>query len=268
MVSSISNACLYVSSIQELRATRWNITTYAQFKANSSSGAEATRACIEHVSTFHKDLPIYLSVDPALLHLLREILKFETWCSSLYERSSANQTSQSFSQDLITAVLNADDRRRILGSGNLSTNNVNMKSVHSNGTQSFHYSQVDQSLMDFFAKTHPSHCSWRPPYNWYGSEQNRFRYNRYLSKYLPYRFTGFSEPSSSNVRYYGFKQLGQVLRNCAHHYRYKRWYMHLVNLGESGEMLVKSMTSDESTEDLDEVSDYVENAEEALFAGV
>ena len=85
---------------------------YSQFKANSRSEDKATRACIEHVTSFHKDLPKHLAVDHALLHRLREIFKSETWCERLYERSTAHQTSHAFSQALITAAANADDRKR------------------------------------------------------------------------------------------------------------------------------------------------------------
>lgn len=78
------------------------------------------------------------------------------------------------SEALITAAATADGRKRILGSGNLSTTHVNMKRFHTHRAQSFHYSQVDESFIAFFAKTHPPHRSRRAPYNRHGSNLNRF----------------------------------------------------------------------------------------------
>lgn len=43
-------------------------------------------------------------------------------------------------------------------------------------------------------------------------------------------------------------------------------YTHADNLGKAAEVLVIAVTSDECTDDLDEVSNYVENSEETLFA--
>lgn len=42
-------------------------------------------------------------------------------------------------------------------------------------------------------------------------------------------------------------------------------YIQFVNLGKEAKMLVSSVTNDECTEDLDEVSGYIENAEETVF---
>ena len=220
MISSIKNVFLYDSSTQERRATRWSNVKYSQFKANSSSEDEATRACIEHVTTFHKDLPKHLAVDPALLHRLREIFKSETWCESLYERSTAHQTSHGFSQALITAAANADDRKRNLRSESLSTNLVNNINISGEDHHGNYSSRNYELLVTFFAKTPPPHRSRRPPYNRYNSRQNRFRYNRYPSRYQQPRFPRSRGSNSSSVRCYGCKQLGQILRNCTQHDRY------------------------------------------------
>ena len=260
MITSIKNVCLYDSSIQERRATRWNNVRYSQFKANSSSEDEATRACTEHVTSFHKDLPKHLAVDPALLHQLRELFKSETWCASLYERSTAHQTSNAFSQALIPAAANADDRKRNLANEALQNNHVNTIGISGQGNHGNY-----DSLVAFFAKTPPPHRSRRPPYNRYNSRQNRLRYNRYNSRYQQPRFPRFRGSSSSNFRCYGCKQLGHILRNCTQHDRYMQKYTNFVNLGKAAEMLVNSVTNDECNEDWDEVSDYVDNAEATIL---
>ena len=122
MITSIKKECLYEPSIQERRATRWKNVTYSEFKANSSSEEEATRACVEHVTSLHKDLPENLGIDATLLCRLKDIFKSEMWCESLYKRSAAHQTSHSFSQALITAAANADDSKR-----NLRDDTLNIK---------------------------------------------------------------------------------------------------------------------------------------------
>lgn len=210
LVDHIKNSCLYDKDIQGRRATRWNEITYSDFRSRHATEDAATRACIDHVTSYHKDLPKHLTSDTSLLDRIKQIFANEPWCETLYERSSGHQTAIMFSQALITAAANADNRKRVKGS------TMSINHVHNNQqqpAQGIANGSSDSSLIAFFAKTPPPHRSRRPHRYRYGPPYWRSRYGQGRSSYQRNRFPPPSG-SRSNRRCYGCKQLGHILRDC------------------------------------------------------
>ena len=86
LVDHMKEFCLYDKDIQDRRATRWKGIKYSDFRSHHATEDASTRACIDHVTLFHKELPKHLTSDASLLDSLRQIFGNEPWCATLYER--------------------------------------------------------------------------------------------------------------------------------------------------------------------------------------
>ena len=163
MVDHLKEECLYDPNIQDRRANRWNSVTYKEFQAKFSSEDEATRACIEHITLFHKDLPKHLNNDAQLRDRLRNIFKGISWCSTLFEKPISQYSPSSFGSMIITAAANADDRSRNRRNGNEAQPTVHhLFEDQSPNTYNDLFQKQFSSLIAFFAKTPPPHRSRRP----------------------------------------------------------------------------------------------------------
>ena len=194
LVDHIKEVCLYDKDIQERRGTRWKEIKYTDFRSRHDTEDAATRKCIHHVTSYHKDLPKHLTSDASMLDRVRQIFANEPWCATLYERSSGHQTALMFSQALITAAPNADNRKRVTGSGTNNNHVHHTQQLISQGAASGSY---DASLIAFFAKTPPPHRSRRPTRYRYGSPFHRSRYGQGRSYYQRNRFPQIPGRSSN-----------------------------------------------------------------------
>ena len=181
LVDHIKECCLYDKDIQSKRATRWQDVKYSDFRAKHTTEDGATRNCIDHLTSFQKDLPKHLTSDASFFDRIKQVFANETWCATLYERSSGYQTAVMFSQAIITAAANFDNLTRSIQS-NLGSSHVN----HSQNqviTNNVHEA-ASHNLVAFFAKTPPPHNSrrpfrFRPGNRFYRSRYPSSNHNRY-----------------------------------------------------------------------------------------
>lgn len=123
LVDMIKDFCLYDKDIQGRRATRWNKIIYFDFCFRHDTEDGATRACIDSVTFYQKDLSTHLTSGASLPDRIKQIFSNEPWYATIYERSNGYQTALMLSQALITTTTNADNWRRAKGS-KMSINHV------------------------------------------------------------------------------------------------------------------------------------------------
>lgn len=62
LVDHVKNLCLFEKDIQGRCSARWNEITYADFHSRHATEDAATRACIDHVMSYCKDLPRHFTL--------------------------------------------------------------------------------------------------------------------------------------------------------------------------------------------------------------
>lgn len=115
-VDHINYSFLYDKDIQEHRATRLNEITYSDFCSRHATEDAATRARIDHVTSYQQDLARHLTLCASLLDRSKQIFSSEPYWATLHERSSRHRTALISFQALITAAAIADNRKQIKGS--------------------------------------------------------------------------------------------------------------------------------------------------------
>ena len=260
-VKLLKNTCLYDSNIQDRRASRWRNITYNQFRSRYDTEDEATRECIDHVTTYHKDLPVHLNNDAQLRDRLKEIFKPVSWCSTLFERSIAQYSPSQFASQVITAAANADERKK-LSSDIGSTNPIFHSSTNSESgyAHTFPPEKV-KNLVAFFAKTPPPRRNARPPR--FQGTRNFYPYRRSNQRNYNSRFPRqiFSS-ASRNRRCYGCNNFGHMIRNCPQKQKYLDKLTHLVHVGEAAKLISESVDSNDNTSETQELVGFLEEAEE------
>ena len=112
MVSDVKKKVLFDGEVQDRRVTRWNSTTYEQFRKTTDCDETATQKCLEFMIEYQKDLPSHMLAPAHLYNRLRSMFRSVSWCETLFQRTEAHEDSHSFGQKLISAAANQDLRSK------------------------------------------------------------------------------------------------------------------------------------------------------------
>jgi len=202
--------------------------------------------------------------EATLLERIRNIFKDLQWCSTLYERTTPNQSPETFGQLLKTVASNYDDREKRKKTVPAATYTVDPPTQ---GTMSV-------MVANFFAKTRPP-PSYRRPFRYqsrgynhrfrgYGSHGDRSfgNYRNYGNRRYPgQRRLPFS---ITKRRCFGCKMEGHILRNCPEKHKYTSCLQKFRDIGTAAVMLLEA-EAEEPTEEMAEVATYLADVEDNIF---
>lgn len=268
MVDEIKKKVLFDNEIQDRRVTRWDSTTYEQFRSLTSSEESATRKCLEFITEYQKDLPKHMLAPEHLYNRLRNIFRSVRWCETLFQRTESHEDPTSFGQKLISAAANFDIRSKKQYKPVVPFHATQTPAPTGTSPTNPH-----SDLVAFFSKTPPPPRHRRPRRFMHGRPgYNRFRSHSEFNKF-PYRPRPYwmrpSALSRSRSRprivCYGCRQEGHILRDCPHRNRHHKQFQYFIDLGDAAAFFL-SNDANEVDDPGHDVLHYFADAEEQLFS--
>ena len=206
------------------------------------------------MTDYQKDLPTHM-LSEALLHKrLRTIFRDVLWCDTLFQRTTAHETPESFAQKLVSAAVNHD--RRVSHRPDSSSKPYHSHIPNAPDAENNKTTEAFKDLIAFFAKTPPPPRHRRPKrfqHSAYG-KFNRFngrnqQHNRFPSN-LPSRFRSQAN-GSRKMRCFGFNSPDHLLHNCPNKKKYMERFQHIVDMGTAAAFFLQNEDKEIDDDDVE-----------------